>query len=902
MPPSIRILKYPFRTVDGKDPVIPLLAGLLSGKINVCYLAPSERRADFIKSLFPGEKLFTRSPDSLSAELLGTSGLKLFTEEHRTLFLVNLLNSDTVLSGLFGNTPGTLSILLDLINDLKLGLHHRDIERLRGIISRSISGSDRVRERSLAAADILNAYCRELAAAGAADKADLPLLAAARINLKGFPYPGVVIDGFYDLPAAQKELFAGIVNHAESAYAVIRENDGIQGLSGEENEFYSFIKTFQAAAEEKPESGAAQRFPSGIIVAKALSREDEVRWQGEEILRLTAEGVEPEKIIVTYPSMYGYYPYVKRIFGRLGIEFNTSYEQDLSAVSRVIGPVNLLQCVLENYPRRRLVETFTSPLFTAFSPQAGALLPSASRDAGIIAGEDEWKGLAERLSGETRRDGFYFGKKEELEAVCREVSLFISRSKPAELMNFEEFAVFVSGLLVLAGYKPDSGGVSNAFDGLLSAIKSYRGSGSGMKHRFKDLCKMFLDMLAKSKYGERGLTGGVKVLGILETRGVEARHIFFGGLNDGEFPLRPKQEMVLPDRLRKELGLTSFDRRIALQRFHFHRLLETPLDGIHLSYPAQDSDRLLFQSNFLPADLQSFNTAKNGGLTASPAAAVPKGAVKNLLNNRITLSETALKVFGPDMFINITAFDAYIKCPYSFYLERILKLRPFEEPDYEVDGASYGTIMHAAMQAAVKPGVKPRGVERERLETALNESLKKERLVRFWKDFVRKRAMSAAAAIEKVELKLAAEYPEVFSVEKKLSGELVPGLLKVKGRVDRIDIDGRDFLVIDYKTGKSAGSVAGLTARLESLQLPLYAALLEKEFPAFKTRELAVFDLTEGRLVRVKTEDSGRLMEAAVLKAQEIIKAVRSGDFPRLKSAKCRFCGYAGSCRGTDSY
>jgi len=902
VPPSIRILKYPFRTVDGKDPVLSLLAGLLTGKNRVCYIAPSERRADFIKSFFPGEKLFTRSPDTLSAELLGESGPRLFSEEHRTLFLLNLLNSDTVLSGLFGNTPGTLSILLDLINDLKLGLHHRDVERLRVIIRRSISGSDRVRERSLAAADILNAYCLELAAAGAADKADLPLLAAEKINLKGFPYPGVVIDGFYDLPAAQKEFFAGIVNHAESAYAVIRENDGIQGLTGEENEFYGFIKAFQGAAEETPEAVPAQRFPSGITVAKAMSREDEVRWQAEEILKLTGKGVEPERIIVTYPSMYGYYPYVKRIFGRFGIEYNTSYEQDLSAVPGVIAPVNLLQCVLEGYPRRRLVETFTSPLFTAFSSQAGALLPSASRDAGIVAGEDEWKGLAERLSGETRRDGFYFGKKEELEAVCREVSLFISRSKPAELMSFKEFAVFVSGLLVFAGYKPDADGVSKAFNDLLSAIKSYRGSGSGMKHKFKDLCKMFLDMLAKAKYGDKGLNSGVKVLGILETRGVEAGHIFFGGLNDGEFPLRPKQEMVIPDRLRKELGLTSFDRRIALQRFHFHRLLETPLDGIHLSYPAQDSDRLLFPSNFLPADLQSFNTEKNGGLSASRSTAASNGMVKNLLDNRIALSEAALKGFGPDMFINITAFDAYIKCPYSFYLDRILKLKPFEEPDYEVDGASYGIIMHAAMQEAVKPGLKPLGGVRERLETALNERLKQERLSRFWKDFVSKRAMCAAAAIEKAELKLAAEYPEVFSVEKKLSGELVPGLLKVKGRVDRVDIDGRDFLVIDYKTGKNAGSVAGLTARLESLQLPLYAALLEKEFPAFKTRELAVFDLTEGRLVRVKTEDSGRLMEAAVLKAQEIIKAVRSGDFPRLKSAKCRFCGYAGSCRGADSY
>ena len=901
MPPSVRILKYPFRTVDGKDPVISLLAGLLSGKNAVCYIAPSERRSDFIKSLFPREKLFTRSPDSLSAELLGSAGPKIFSEEHRTIFLLNLLNSDPALSGLFGNTPGTLSILLDLINDLKLGLHHRDIERLRGIIGRSISGSDRVMERSLAAADILEAYGKELALAGAADKADLPLLAAARINLKGFPYQNVVFDGFYDLPAAQKELFSGIVNNAASTNAVVRENDGIQGLAGEENEFYSFIKSFHGAAEEKPESGAAQRFPSGLLVAKAMSREDEVRWQGEEILKLTGEGVEPDKIIVTYPSMYGYFPYVKRVFGRLGIEFNTSYEQDLSAVPRVIAPVNLLECVLEGYPRRRLVETFTSPLFTAFSPQARALLPFASRDAGIVAGEDEWKELAERLSGESGREGFYFGKEEELKAVCREVSDFISRSKPPELMSFEEFAVFVSGLLVLAGYKPDADGVFNAFSDLLSAIKSYRGSGAGEKHRFKDLCRMFFSMLAKAKYGERGVNRGVKVLGILETRGVEARHVFFGGLNDGEFPLRPKQEMVIPDRLRKELGLTSFDRRIALQRFHFHRLLETPLDGIHLTYPAQDSDRLLFPSNFLPDGLQSFNTEKNGGLTVSAAKPAQSGTVKNVLNARIILSEAALKGFGPDMFINITAFDAYIKCPYSFYLERILRLKPFEEPDYEVDGASYGIIMHAAMQAAVKPGVKSPGGVRERLEAALSESLKKERLSAFWKDFIRKRALSAAAAIEKSELKLASEYPEVYSVEKKLSGELVPGVLKVKGRADRIDIDGRDFLVIDYKTGKSAGSVAGLTARLESLQLPLYAALLEKEFPIFKTRELAVFDLTEGRMVRVKTEAPGRLIEEAVMKAQEISKAVRNGDFPRLQSVKCRYCKYAGSCRGADS-
>jgi len=899
VPPSISLLKYPFRTVDGKDPLLALLIRLLSENKKVCFIAPSERRADFIKSEITTDKFSAYSPDSLALKLLGRTGNKLISEEHRTLFLISLLDSNPALSGFFGKTPGTLSILLDLINDLKLSLHHRNLPALRKTISEHLAGSDRVLERSMAAAEILDVYCKELTVAGVSDKADLPMLAAAAVSSEDVVFEQVVFDGFYDLPPAQKEFFTAIINKSSGVTAVIRQTAEQETRDAGENEFYAFTKEFKGAKEVAALKGAAPRFPSGVKVAKTMSREDEVRWQAAEIVKLTKEGkVDPKEITVTFPSMYAYYPYIKRIFGEANIEFNSSFEYDLATFPQVSAVVNLLECVLEDYPRRRLTEAVTSPLFTAFSTEAKEVIACASRDAGIISGAAKWAQFSANLNKKSVRGRFYSDKSEEVKRVGEEINIFIERSKPAQEMTLSEFADYVRAMLKLAGCAFGGKGPLLAFESLLASVGSYSGSGAGKKQTFSYLCRVFIDMLKKAKYGPKGEISGVKVLGILETRGVEARHIFFGGLNDGEFPLRPKQEMVVPDRLRKKLGLTSFEKRIALQRFHFYRLLETPLEDIHLSYPVQDSSRLLLPSNFLPAELPGFTLSPN----KEPAGGPQKPREKETGTSVAAFPEKVLKAFAPEMFISVTAFDAYIKCPHSFYLEKILKLRPFEEPSYEVAGADYGSIMHDSMEAAVVEGEKTSEGLKKLLKDALETRLLEESFPSFWKDFIRQKVEVAAFAIGKQEEALSAEYAYVLYTEKALSGELIPEVLKVKGRVDRVDCSGRDLLVIDYKTGSLAGIAAGQTSRFESLQLPLYAALLEKEYPQYKVKELAVFDLTAGKLKKVRTETIGEMISEAVSKAGRIIESVRKGEFPRNRSEKCRFCGYAGSCAGTDSY
>ena len=44
--------------------------------------------------------------------------------------------------------------------------------------------------------------------------------------------------------------------------------------------------------------------------------------------------------------------------------------------------------------------------------------------------------------------------------------------------------------------------------------------------------------------------------------------------------------------------------------------------------------------------------------------------------------------------MSVTDFAAYLRCPYRFYLSRVLKLRRLDDAAEELDGLSFGNLAH----------------------------------------------------------------------------------------------------------------------------------------------------------------------------------------------------------------
>lgn len=473
----------------------------------------------------------------------------------------------------------------------------------------------------------------------------------------------------------------------------------------------------------------------------------------------------------------------------------------------------------------------------------------------------------------------------------------------------DEFAVYLREVLKKLKYEIKDAKVKEEFDGLIDLILKSATLLKKTKHEFALACQMFENLLSKTVLQPKpAKEDSVKVIGILDTRGIRSDYIFFGGLSDGDYPHKQKQEMIIPDRIRKMLNLMHFEKRIEVQRLHYFRLIEQSEKDTFLSYPAQDKDRLILPSNFLPEAEGSSKTAhidvKDMQFSAEESQIKEGGKGKKelagfgeiIFKDSVREKTVPYGILKEDGFINVTALDKYIDCPFIYYLEEVLRATPMEEPAYELDSATLGNIMHDVMKDTFKTGIKNLKNLKECIINSLENKLKDQNIGLFWKDFIRQRVNLIAGSVIKEEEKLFERFNEIVFVEKKEKIELVEGKLKVKGRIDRVDAGGKKFIIIDYKTGKSADDYIAKTNKIESLQLGLYAKMIEKEMPGFLPKALCIYNLREGRMRFVKEDKVEFIKEESVKKAVEVVENIKNANFQKNKNKRCWFCRYGGIC------
>lgn len=176
-------------------------------------------------------------------------------------------------------------------------------------------------------------------------------------------------------------------------------------------------------------------------------------------------------------------------------------------------------------------------------------------------------------------------------------------------------------------------------------------------------------------------------------------------------------------------------------------------------------------------------------------------------------------------------------CPLMAYLKHRLRARFDDMPGPFADAAYRGELMHAALQelyrepadsASALPATFSDEPLRQAVERALQSKHAALRLLPVSREAERRRLV--ALLHEWLALESARPRFTVQALEQRIDASLLGHPLSL--RADRIDrlADGR-LMIIDYKS--SGGSISGWSQeRLRQPQLPLYAALLERESDA----------------------------------------------------------------------
>jgi RecB family exonuclease len=184
---------------------------------------------------------------------------------------------------------------------------------------------------------------------------------------------------------------------------------------------------------------------------------------------------------------------------------------------------------------------------------------------------------------------------------------------------------------------------------------------------------------------------GLQIMGPLETRALDFKHIFLLSCNEGIFPHRSVSSSFVPPELRKGFGLPTYELQDAVWAYYFYRMIQRAETVTMIFDSRTEGLKVGEESRYIKQLEYHFNVPlKRSFVKASAKSHVEIADLPKTENDLKVLQE-----------VNFSAstMKSYLDCPAMFYFSNIKKLSEEEEVVEDVDAPTLGNIFHSTMQA-----------------------------------------------------------------------------------------------------------------------------------------------------------------------------------------------------------
>ena len=306
---------------------------------------------------------------------------------------------------------------------------------------------------------------------------------------------------------------------------------------------------------------------------------------------------------------------------------------------------------------------------------------------------------------------------------------------------------------------------------------------------------------------------GLQMMGPLETRALDFKHILFLSVNEGTFPSRNTSSSFIPFILRKGFGLPTYEQQDAMAAYYFYRsicraeriylLYDSRTEGLHVGEESRYIKQLkyLYKVNLK----EQVATYELNGESAVPVASVIKDAA--------IMERMEDLYFRQGKSFSASSLNTYLKCPLRFYYQYVAGIKVQDDVTEEMDANHFGTIYHAVMQKIYAP------YKGERISADLLNAIRKDkkRIDRYTdeafqeffmqelkgEDLIRKEVIKHLVhQTLKADARLAPF--DLLDLESPANGQLrLSGnrSINLYGKIDRLDRQEGTVRIIDYKTG-----------------------------------------------------------------------------------------------------
>ncbi|MBI3479210.1 MAG: PD-(D/E)XK nuclease family protein [Nitrosomonadales bacterium] len=245
--------------------------------------------------------------------------------------------------------------------------------------------------------------------------------------------------------------------------------------------------------------------------------------------------------------------------------------------------------------------------------------------------------------------------------------------------------------------------------------------------------------------------------------------------------------------------------------------------------------------------------------------------------------------------VSISAYNSLVACPYQFYARHILRLNELDEVQEGIEKRDYGERVHGILQrfherypqVSGHPAVEMDAALRQISKEVFSDLLAQDFSARAWLARWFK-SVPAYLQWQKDNEAQGWRYTEAESAfDWQLEG------VRLRGRIDRLDVNGEEKRVLDYKTQSDQVLRNKLTEPGEDVQLACYAYAHEAADAAFVSIENGKVKLVAPR------DDVALLAQLNAERLEQAMAAIRGGAKLPANGidAVCAYCEMRGVCR-----
>ncbi len=311
---------------------------------------------------------------------------------------------------------------------------------------------------------------------------------------------------------------------------------------------------------------------------------------------------------------------------------------------------------------------------------------------------------------------------------------------------------------------------------------------------------------------------GLQVMGPLETRALDFRHIVILSCSEGVFPRRSVSSSFIPPELRTAFGLPTYAYQDAVWAYYFYRMIGRA-ENVWMIYDSRteglksgEESRYIKQLRYLYKDKIEF---------VESIAKAPSGAP--LIDEGIAKTEDDVAKIK-SMTFSASSIEQYLKCQVQFYYRSIKELKAEEEVSETLDAGTLGSVCHEILEEIYGFALKERNgfiddsylkswtAREDEIKAMVHEGIKKELKCM---EVTGKNLIDAEVAVRFI-LKVIARDRELIKDRGPLTmlgTELRYDNVEIcghrfKGFIDRLDrFQDGTIRIVDYKTGRDRPDV-----------------------------------------------------------------------------------------------